>query len=73
MRMIRNLLAAAAVLTLAACGKPASQAAQPATPASAPAPAKQKCPDPDIRDMNNPCSPYYYKPAHSKLGNTKSF
>jgi hypothetical protein len=52
-------LLAAASLTLSGCGRPAETAtSQPeATPV---AKAGKKCPDPNIRDMKDPCSPYYY-------------
>jgi hypothetical protein len=75
--MLRSLKIAAPVamlvcLGLVGCGR--EPAKPPAAQQSGPIPsAAHKCPDPDIRDRNNPCSPYYWKPKDSALKNAKSF
>jgi len=56
MRVTMVLMLAFAV---ASCGRP-----QEATTNSAAKPSvEKKCPDPDIHDSSNPCSPNYYKPV----------
>lgn len=62
----------AMALALAGCGKPAEKSAAE-TPAAISAPAARKCPDPNIRDPKDPCSPYYWQPKDSALKNAKSF
>lgn len=60
---MRNLTSivvlAAGSLALAGCGRPAETAT--AQPEAAPvAKAGRKCPDPNIHDNKDPCSPNYY-------------
>jgi hypothetical protein len=63
-------LAALVCLGLAGCSR---EAAQP-TAGQKPVPAAgRKCPDPNIRDRNDPCSPYYWKPKDSVLKDAKTF
>jgi hypothetical protein len=53
-------------LALAACAPPASDA--PSKPAAKPAAAKpRRCPDPDIRDANDPCSVAYVRRTPGRL------
>ena len=65
-------LAALICLELTGCSR---EAAPPSTGQKAePVPAAgRKCPDPNIRDRNDPCSPYYWKPKDSALKDAKSF
>ena len=65
-------LAALICLGLAGCSREAAQpsAGQRAEPVPA---AGRKCPDPNIRDSKDPCSPYYWKPKDSALKDAKSF
>jgi hypothetical protein len=65
-------LAALMCLGLAGCSREAAQpsADQKAKPVPA---ADRKCPDPNIRDRNDPCSPYYWKPKDSALKDAKTF
>jgi hypothetical protein len=73
--MARSLIPSAIITTallLAGCGKPADKSATE-TPAAASSQAGRKCPDPNIRDPKDPCSPYYWKPKDSALKNAKSF
>lgn len=65
-----QLVAVAALLSLAACGKPEATPTQPVAPMAA---AKPKCPDPSIKDHTNPCSPNYYKPVQGSFKDQKSF
>lgn len=69
--LIPTALFAMAVV-LSGCGKPVEKSSAQG-PATAPSPAARKCPDPDIRDSKDPCSPYYWKPKDSALKNAKSF
>lgn len=69
--LIPTALFAMAVV-LNGCGKPAEKSSTEAS-APAPSPAARKCPDPNIRDPKDPCSPYYWKPKDSALKNAKSF
>ena len=62
----------AMAVVLNGCGNPAEKSSTDGPPA-APSPAARKCPDPNIRDPKNPCSPYYWKPKDSALENAKSF
>jgi hypothetical protein len=75
--MLRSLTIAAPVamlvcLSLGGCGRKPTKppAAQQAVPIPS---AVHKCPDPNIRDSTNPCSPYYWKPKGSALKSAKSF
>lgn len=65
-------LAALICLGLAGCSREAAQpsAGQKAEPVPA---AGRKCPDPNIRDSKDPCSPYYWKPKDSALKDAKTF
>ena len=65
-------LAALMCLGLAGCSREAAQpsAGQKAEPVPA---AGRKCPDPNLRDSKDPCSPYYWKPKDSALKDAKSF
>lgn len=65
-------LAALICLGLAGCSREAAppSAGEKAAPVTA---AGRKCPDPNIRDRNDPCSPYYWKPKDSALKDAKSF
>lgn len=65
-------LAALMCLGLAGCSREAAQpsAGQKAQPIPA---AGRKCPDPNIRDSKDPCSPYYWKPKDSALKDAKIF
>lgn len=65
-------LAALICLGLAGCSREAAppSAGQKAEPVPA---AGRKCPDPNIRDRNDPCSPYYWKPKDSALKDAKTF
>lgn len=69
--LISSLLFTTAV-SLAGCGKPPEKSAAEA-PAAVSAPTAHKCPDPNIRDPKDPCSPYYWRPKDSALKNAKSF
>lgn len=62
----------AMAVVLNGCGNPAEKSSTDGPPA-APSPAARKCPDPNIRDPKDPCSPYYWKPKDSALKNAKSF
>lgn len=71
--MARQIIAQATLvlaLTLSGCGKPADK---PPTAQASGVPNEKKCPDPNIRDSKDPCSPYYWKPKDSALKNAKSF
>ncbi len=71
MRTIFMASALATIALLTGCGpsaKPADVSA-PATPAR----AEPKCPDPSIKDPNNPCSPLYYKHVKGSFKGQKSF
>lgn len=61
----------AAMLVLAACG-PAPSTPQ-ADAKSDPPKAEPKCPDPSIKDPNNPRSPNHYKPVKGTFKGQKSF
>ena len=71
MRTLFTASSLAAITLLTGCGpsvKP-TDAPAPATPAK----AEPKCPDPSIKDPNNPCSPLYYKPVKGSFKGQKSF
>jgi hypothetical protein len=70
--LIVSPMLVAAALSVGGCGRQASKpvAPEPPTPASAPG---RKCPDPNIRDTKDPCSPYYWQPKGSALKNAKTF
>lgn len=70
--MIRSLGPFLLILCLAvtACGKAGDHTNMPTNAAPS---AVHKCPDPNIRDQNNPCSPYYYKPPVNSFKGQKSF
>ena len=77
MRTFFTASSLAAIILLAGCGPSAKPTDAPA-PAPAPAPAtpakaEPKCPDPSIKDPNNPCSPLYYKPVKGSFKGQKSF
>lgn len=61
------ILAATWVLT--ACG-PAPDEPSKAAPSVAPT---KKCPDVNNRDINDPCSPLYFKKKGSKLPDASEF
>ena len=65
-------LAALMCLGLAGCSREAARpsAGQKAEPVPV---AGRKCPDPNIRDRKDPCSPYYWKPKDSVLKDAKTF
>ena len=62
----------AMAIGLTGCGQPAEKSSTEG-PAAAPSAATRKCPDPNIRDPKDPCSPSYWKPKDSALKNAKSF
>ena len=65
-------LATLVCLGLAGCSREAAQPSAGQKAGSVPA-VGHKCPDPNIRDRNDPCSPYYWKPKDSALKGAKSF
>lgn len=71
MKITAFMFISAASLIIASCSPAPSQQAESPRPTLTG--KKHKCPDPDIRDMNNPCSPYYYKPSQGSFKDVKSF
>jgi hypothetical protein len=71
MRTLFTASSLAAIILLTGCGPSAkpTDAPAPATPAK----TEPKCPDPSIKDPNNPCSPLYYKPVKGSFKGQKSF
>jgi hypothetical protein len=64
-------LAALLLATLSGCSRSATQQEMPNT--SNTVISGRKCPDPDIRDSKNPCSPLYWNPKDSSLRNSEKF
>jgi hypothetical protein len=67
MRIARTIALCSLALVVSSCGRP-TEAQREAAPA---AKTEKKCPDPNIHDSTDPCSPNYYKPVQGSFKDDK--